>query len=311
MHVVWKTMSKEDLITSWFAAQSRLDPAQFPIGIGDDMAEIQLADGASVLMTTDMLTDGVHFDLSSCTLEQAGYKAMAASLSDCAAMATLPLCAVAAVSLPADFGGEQLKRLYGGLMRAGRPFDCELVGGDITKWKHPEGKLALCISMLSRPSGHHPPVRRNGARPGDLICVTGTLGGSLLGKHLTFIPRVREALEITKLATIHAMMDITDGLSTDLNRICSQSKTGALIEADKIPISEAAMTTKDPLSSALHDGEDFELLLTLAESEWKKLRPVHTVPITQIGRITHTGKMQIQMPEGQIEDLKPKGFDHL
>lgn len=304
-------MAKEDLITSWFAEQSNLDKRMFPIGIGDDMAQIQLADGVSVLITTDMLMDGVHFDLSACTLEQAGYKAMAASLSDCAAMATVPLCAVAAVSLPGGFGIEHLKRLYLGHVRAGRPFNCEIVGGDITAWRHPSGKLALCCTILSKPSGYHPPVRRSGARVGDLICVTGSLGGSILGRHLEFTPRVREALEITRLARIHAMMDITDGLSTDLNRICTQSGVGAMLEAEKIPISQPAMTMPNPLKSALNDGEDFELLFTLEPQQWEKLRDFSMVPLSVIGRITDTGKVQIRLPGGETEDLLPEGYDHL
>lgn len=304
-------MSREDEMTSWFAAQSRLDPKRFPIGIGDDMAEIQLEEGVSVLITTDALMDGVHFDLSSCTLEQAGYKAMACSLSDCAAMATVPLCAVAAVSLPMGFGVEHLKQLHYGRLRAGEPFDCEVVGGDITKWRNPEGRLVLCYTMLSRPSGHHPPVRRNGAKVGDLICVTGTLGGSILGKHLEFVPRVREALEMTRLARIHSMMDITDGLSTDLNRICTQSGVGALLEAKTVPISEAARKMPDPLEAALNDGEDFELLFTLPQDQWEKLKGFSMVPLTVIGRITDSRRMQIRMPDGRIVDLVPKGFDHL
>ena len=304
-------MSNEDILTAWFAAQSKLDPVKFPIGIGDDMAEIQLADGVSVLITTDMLIDGVHFDLATCTLQQAGYKAMAASLSDCAGMATVPIAAVGAVALPEGFGGEELQELHAGRVHAGRGFDCEVIGGDITKWKSPDGKLAICFTMLSRPSGHHPPVRRSGAKIGDLVCVTGTLGGSILGKHLDFTPRVKEALEITKIAKINSMMDISDGLSSDMARICSQSGVGALIEADQIPISEAARTTKDPLVSALHDGEDFELLFTIAEDQRKKLKAFSVIPIHTIGHITHTGIMQLQMPDGQIEDLKPKGFDHL
>ncbi len=304
-------MCCEDQITSWFAAQSRLDPKRFPIGIGDDMAEIQLAEGVSVLITTDTLMDGVHFDLSVCTLEQAGYKAMAASLSDCAAMATVPLCAVAAVSLPTDFGIEHLKQLHAGRVQAGEPFDCEVVGGDITKWRHPGGKLVLCYTMLSRPSGHHPPVRRSGARVGDLICVTGTLGGSILGKHLEFVPRVREALEMTRLARIHSMMDITDGLSTDLNRICTQSGVGALLEAEAIPISDAARQMPNPLEAALNDGEDFELLFTLPQDQWEKLKGFSMVPLTVIGRITDSRRMQIRMPDGRVEPLVPRGYDHL
>ncbi len=302
---------KEDLITSWFAAQSTLDPAQFPIGIGDDMAEIQLAKDVSILITTDMLMDGTHFDLSTCTLEQAGYKAMASSLSDCAAMATIPLSAVAAISLPVGFGEREIKELHAGRVRAGALFDCEVIGGDITKWRDPAGKLAICYTILSKPSGHHPPVRRNGARPGDIICVTGSLGGSLAGKHLDFIPRVKEAFEITRRATINAMMDITDGLSTDLNRICTQSKVGAILQADMIPYSAAAQDSGDPIRAALHDGEDFELLFTLTGSEFKNLDGYPDIAITPVGVITDTPGIQIKLPDGTTQKLEPKGYDHL
>lgn len=303
--------NKEDTITSWFAARSKIDTARFPIGIGDDMAQISIAPSESVLITTDMLLDGSHFDLSSCSLEQAGYKAMAASLSDCAAMASVPVCAVCAVGLPRGFGGEELKELHAGFVRSGRAFNCELIGGDITKWRGDSERLTICVTMLSVPSGHHEPVRRNGANAGDVICVTGTLGGSLAGKHLTFVPRVREALEITKIARVNAMMDITDGVSTDLNRICMQSGVGAVVEAAALPISEAAQKSDDPLAAALNDGEDFELLMTLGPREYEKLAAVREIPITRIGEIKAGCGMALRTADGKTALLEPKGFDHL
>jgi len=303
--------NKEDQITSWFVAQSKIDAARFPIGIGDDMAQITVAPSESVLITTDMLLDGSHFDLSSCSLEQAGYKAMAASLSDCAAMATVPICAVCAVGLPQGFGGEALKELHAGLVRSGRAFGCELVGGDITKWQGGSERLAVCVTMLSVPSGHHAPVRRNGAKPGDCVCVTGTLGGSLAGKHLTFVPRVHETLVMTKAVRLNAMMDITDGLSTDLNRICTQSGVGAIIEAAALPLSEAARQADDPLAAALNDGEDFELLFTLAPAEFDKLAGLKDISITRVGQITAEGGMMLRLADGTVTPLEPKGFDHL
>jgi thiamine-monophosphate kinase len=309
---------KEDNITAWFAAQSKIDPVRFPIGIGDDMAQVALDGGASVLITTDMLLDGVHFDLRTATLEQVGYKSMAASLSDCAAMATIPLCAVCAVGLPKGFGESELKEFYVGLTRAGRMFDCELIGGDITAWGEKTGRLAVSVSMLSKPSGYHPPVRRNGAKAGDYICVSGPLGGSLAGKHLSFTPRVRLALEMTKVAHIHAMMDLSDGLSTDLNRICTQSKVGAMLDAAAIPISEAARKSVNPLASALNDGEDFELLFMVSPEEWKNLElrienleKECDCSIRRVGVITNTGKMEMKMPDGAVVPVEPKGFDHL
>ncbi|MDH4202522.1 MAG: thiamine-phosphate kinase [Phycisphaerae bacterium] len=275
------------------------------------MAQVRGGADGTVLITTDMLLDGAHFDLSTCTPEQAAYKAMAASLSDCAAMATVPVCAVAAVALPTGFGEPELKQLHAGLVKAGQKFNCELIGGDITKWRHTEGRFAINVTMLSRASGYHPPVRRNGAKVGDIICVTGSLGGSLGGKHLNFTPRVAEALAITKVAKIHAMMDISDGLSTDLNRICKQSNVGAVLLAESIPVSDAAQKTENPLESALHDGEDFELLFTLPPDEVEKLPELASVAITKIGTITSNGRMELKMPNGQVKLLAPRGYDHL
>ena len=302
---------KEDQITSWFAAQNKTDAEQFPIGIGDDMAQVRAGVDGTVLITTDMLLDGVHFDLSTCTLEEAAYKAMAASLSDCAAMATVPICAVAAVALPVEFGTDELKRIHAGITVAGGRFDCTLIGGDITKWKEASDRFAINITMLSKSSGYHSPVRRSGAKVGDVICVTGSLGGSLAGKHLHFTPRVHEALAMTKVAQIGAMMDITDGLSADLNRICMQSKVGATLEMEKLPISDAAKKTDDPYYAVFNDGEDFELLFTLAEEEYKKLEPLSDVQITQIGKITDSMKMQALWEDGRIVDIKAGGYDHL
>ena len=304
--------SGEDSITSWFAGQFGGSREDFPIGIGDDMAQVNVGEGGSVLVTTDMLLDGVHFDLSQVSIEEAGYKAMAVSLSDCAAMGSVPLCAVVSVGLPDGFDADGLKELHAGINRAGEMFGCVLVGGDITSWKSADGKFAISVAMLSRP-GKSDPVRRDGAKAGDVICVTGSLGGSILGKHLCFVPRVREALEIAGMVTVNSMMDISDGISCDLRRICSASGVGAVVEAERVPVADVLAGEDDAIERAFNDGEDFELLFTLSEGDYEELinKWDMDAAITRIGVIDDSNIVKVLYADGRVEGLMPKGYDHL
>jgi len=303
-------ISTEDLLVEWFRTHSRLDQGRFPIGIGDDMAQINLPSGGSVLITTDMLLSGVHFDLARHRLDQIGYKAMACSLSDCAAMASRPVAAVAAVGLANGFGPDAVKLIHQGIMKAADRYDCPLVGGDMTVWRQTD-LLAICVSMLSVPSPNGP-IRRSGAMVGDAICVTGGLGGSIHGRHLEFEPRVNEAMALAGMVRIHAMMDISDGLASDLPRLCRQSHVGAIIRAADLPISDQARLSPDPISSALSDGEDFELLFTISQEDLELLRRSwdQPVPITCIGQITSGDKVLLTMPDGRTEPLGLRGYDH-
>jgi len=274
------------------------------------MAQVRLEGGQSVFVTTDMLLGGVHFDLATASLEQVGYKAMAASLSDCAAMATRPLAAVVSVGLPAALGAEELKHLHAGLLQAADRYDCPVVGGDMTRWKGPS-PLVVNVAMLSTLAGPRP-ITRSGAKIGDSICVTGFLGGSLAGRHMEFEPRVHEAIRIAEAVDLHAMMDISDGLASDLRRICLRSGVGAIIDPVRLPISEQARRSADPVHSALCDGEDFELVFTLGPDECRRLLTgwKQRVPVTCIGTITNTGKVQVREADGRVHDLEDYGYDH-
>ncbi|MCF7973071.1 MAG: thiamine-phosphate kinase [Phycisphaerae bacterium] len=301
----------EDNLVAWFETQCHASARTVLIPVGDDMAQVSLGDQTTALITTDMLLEGVHFDLSTAEVEQVGYKAVAASLSDCAAMATVPVAAVVSVGLSKDISESNLKALHQGMVRAGDLFHCPLVGGDTTCWGS-NGPLVINIAMLSRPALHCAPVKRSTARVGDVICVTGTLGGSLSGRHLTFVPRVHEALTLTRLVPIHAMMDLSDGLSTDLPRLCRASGVGAHIKAHRLPLSEAAQAQPDPVTAALNDGEDFELLFTLAPDHLGQLLKNWPcpAPITPIGEITENSDILISHPNQPAETLKRAGFDH-
>jgi thiamine-monophosphate kinase len=301
---------REDDITQWFEQNSGLDFGQFPIGIGDDMAQVRIG-AESVLITTDMLLDGRHFDLNQVSIKQAGYKAMAASLSDCAAMATKPVAAVVSVGLPAGFASEQLKELHAGITQAGDKYGCKLIGGDITTWAG-AGRFVINVAMISSPVEGIQPLTRSGAKAGDAICVTGFLGGSLMGRHIDFEPRVAEAIQIAGLVKVNAMMDISDGLSCDLTRICKRSGVGALIDAQSIPISQEAQAGDDPLLSALNDGEDFELLFTLAQDQYLKLMDLwdQQLQISKVGSMTQGNTMKITGYDGVQRRLEAGGFDH-
>src|SRR5262249_22507067 len=149
-----------------------------------------------------------------------------------AAMAGRPVAAVVSVGLPRQGGRELAEELYRGLREVADAFDTALVGGDTNSW---DGPLVIAVTLIGEATARGP-VRRSGARPGDWLLVTGPLGGSILGKHLAFTPRVREALALHAAADLHAMIDISDGLAADLHHICRESGCGAVLRAESIPL---------------------------------------------------------------------------
>jgi thiamine-monophosphate kinase len=285
----------------WLKSQQR-PSALVTLPAGDDLAVLRWSADDLLLVGVDQVLDGVHFDSAVHPPRQIGAKVMNRNLSDCAAMACLPAAAVVSAALPKGAGLDYAKELYLGMEDAAARFDCEIVGGDTATWP---GKLALSVAILGRSAGVTP-VTRAGAKPGDGIYVSGPLGGSILGRHMTFEPRVDTARDLAKGGQISAMIDISDGLSRDLAQICRASKAGAIIEAARIPVHEDARALSrqdgvDALQHALDDGEDHELLFTT---------PTTPAAGVLIGRIIESAGIALQRPDGTLQPLEPKGWEH-
>ncbi|HKW85617.1 MAG TPA: thiamine-phosphate kinase [Nitrospiraceae bacterium] len=269
-------------------------------GIGDDAAIIRSPANHLLLLSTDLLAEGIHFDPATATFEDIGYKATAANLSDIAAMGGVPKHILVAVAVPSSCTSSEIERLYRGLMRACRLYGVELVGGDTSASRQ---GLFICVTV----TGVIEPgqaLTRDGANVGDLLYVTGTLGDSqaglnilrtrirakgeageklrdrhlryLIERHLRPTPRIEEGhlLATHRLAT--AAIDLSDGLSGDLAHMCEQSGVGAEIESTALPLSPAcrsyaAAHRLDPISLALTGGEDYELLFTVSPDNRAKL----------------------------------------
>jgi len=304
----------EGRLINWIRGRTRLDPRAVPLGPGDDMAIVRLAGESECLVTVDALVEGTHFDLGKATPRQVGYKALAVSLSDAAAMAALPVCAVAWVALPNGRDMAFAKEITRGLADAAERFACPIVGGDVVSGS---GPLSVGTALVARADGIEP-VRRAGAKPGDWLFVTGELGGSVLGRHLSFVPRVAEARILARTVMLHAMIDLSDGLSTDLGHLCEESRAGAEVEAEAVPISADARRLAEAdgrpaLEHALNDGEDFELLFAVGPEDGERLvakNPLEGVPLSRIGRVTAGREVTLVRADGRREPLEPRGWEH-
>ena len=269
---------------------------------GDDLAALKWAGDDLVLVGADQVLDGVHFDSAVHPPRLIGRKAMNRNLSDCAAMACLPAAAVATAALPRGAGLDYAKELSLGMSEAGGAFGCAVVGGDTGTW---DGKLVLTVTILGRSAGVKP-VLRSGARPGDGVYVTGPLGGSILGRHMTFEPRVDAARKLASLGSITAMIDLSDGLSRDLGHVCRASGVGAVVTASQVPVHDDAIAMRRDgraaLDHALHDGEDYELLFTGP--------PGFYFASTRVGTITADPGVWLQQAGKGREPLEPRGWEH-
>jgi thiamine-monophosphate kinase len=325
---------KEFAYIRWIQKQLKTSP-EVNIPSGDDCAGIKIGRNKTALITTDVIVEGIDFRLGAggATAFQVGYKALAVSISDIAAMGGVPglsgrdslssretkrsgadkLYAVATVTLRKELSGKFAKELFRGMKTIAHKFNIPLIGGDVSSTKGP-----ICISTtVIGIAGTKGTLKRSGAKENDAIMVTGKLGGSILGKHLNFIPRLAEARTLNTYYRINSMIDLSDGLLADLNHILKPSGEGAILWENNIPISNDAykLSRKDkksPLSHALTDGEDFELLFTLPMREAYKITrdtPLK-IPVSFIGIICKGKGINLLTGQGQIKKLIPKGYEH-
>ena len=286
-------------------------------GAGDDCAVLDVGVPERLLLfKTDAVVEGIHFTAET-PPEKIGHKALGRCLSDIAAMAGTPTAALVTLALPPTFKVDFVEAIYAGMSALARRHDVAIAGGETTT--NPAGILISIALVGLAPRGKA--VLRSGAVVGDAIFVTGELGGSLAGKHLDFEPRLAEGRWLAQHFSVHAMIDVSDGLAGDLRHVLNASRAGAELFSPAIPISKAARqnakmgnAAKPPLLAALTDGEDFELLFTVASrdavrmvDDWKKQFP--DVKLSCIGKITAKEGITIRDKEG-ARRLTAQGYAH-
>jgi thiamine-monophosphate kinase len=292
-------------------------------GIGDDCAVLSLPPGHETLLTTDFSLEGVHFRREWHPPEADGHRCLARGLSDIAAMGGEPIAAFLSLALPRQIPQAWVNRFIAGLLKLAGKYHVTLAGGDIAE--SPAGVLADIVVLGSVPRGKA--ILRSGARPGDRIYVTGQLGGSAAAleelfsgrrkklrvsdypRHFFPAPRVEVGRFLREKNLASAMIDISDGLSTDLTHICEESGVGAQIEAALIPRACVRGDVQVDLKLALHGGEDYELLFT-ARPGRKIPSKIKGVTVTEIGRVTREVGLRLVHPGGRVARLQAQGWEH-
>ena len=270
-------------------------------GSGDDCAVLKLDKNNYQLFTCDMLVETVDFTLKD-NPYLVGRKAISVSISDIASCSGEPRHCVISLGLPKNTQLRFVEKLFKGMLDVSRKYKINIVGGDLSQ----SSKVVIDVSMLGKVEKKRLTLR-NAARAGDIIFVTGSLGSSILGKHLKFIPRVKEAQFLSRNFKVNAMIDISDGLSQDLGHVLEESKVGAIIYEELIPLSKQAAG----LSDALNSGEEFELLFTLARPQAKKLLKLKRPDFRPIGEIVEKKYgFKLINKNNRAVDIKPKGFKH-
>ena len=288
-------------------------------GIGDDAAVLRVPPGDDALVTTDFTLEDIHFRREWHPPDAVGHRCLARGLSDIAAMGGTPRAAFLSLAVPADLPQSWVDGFIAGLLKLARRHSIPLAGGDTAQ--SPNGILADIVVVGSAPRGTA--ILRSGAKPGDLIYVTGTLGSSAATlhelrdgkelrpqsrlKHFYPEPRVKVGQWLREKKLVSAMIDISDGLSTDLAHICKESRVGAVVDRDILPI--ASGLGADALLFALHGGEEYELLFTAPPSR-RIPKQIAKVPVTRVGEVVRGKSIKLRMPDGKNEILKAAGWEH-
>ena len=308
----------------------------FSVGIGDDAAIFKPGPHSEIILTCDWFLEGTHFLRDTHPAKSVGWKCLMRAVSDIAAMGGMPRGFLLSLALPNSHVGKWLDHFLEGLMRASRAANCVLAGGDTTEWR----EILTNVTVVGEVQRDQP-VRRSGARPGDILYVSGRLGEAESGlqllraearqsrarkiiarhqrdarlrKHLYPNPRLNLGRWLAKRRLATAMMDLSDGLSSDLERLCAASGVGAVVEVGKLPQVELSAALRrgglDARLLALHGGDDYELLFTVARGDAGRIpASLNGVPITAIGEITRGGKIFVQKLEGKIKKLDTAGWD--
>lgn len=310
----------ENTLLDSLTALFRTDDASVAVGVGPDDCAHVIAGGRRISLSTDVFAEGSHFTAGADPALVAE-KAVAASVSDLAASACRARWLLVGLCLRKNSPPDWAERFAVGVASAARKWGVAVVGGD-TVSSSSSTFVSTTVAGEPLPGG---PVLRGGGHPGDILIATGAFGGSMLGRHLRPRPRVREIAELMKVCADAqvpvpaACMDVSDGLALDLSRLCRESGTGAVLEAGLIPIAQdaftlAARTGKTPLSHALGDGEDFELLIALPPETWEALQAqadATAKAFTRIGRLTEKKSgLRLQSPDGALSPLAAEGFEH-
>ena len=291
----------------WLKQLPQNESPEIRIGIGDDAAVLSRSDYDSVI-TTDTIAEGTHFDLSVHSLELVGRKSLAVNLSDIAAMGAEPTSAVLNFMLPRTFGFDEAKLLFDGIQNLASEFNVAIIGGDTNTWN---GPLVVGATVIGKRKPTETGWTIDGAKNGDALFVSGSFGGSIHQRHLSFQPRVELARYLSENYQINGATDASDSLSLDLSTMLKQSGLGVSISRNNIPVSPDVTETDfdKRLHHALSDGEDFELILAVPTSDVDRLTSDANLPtpLTMLGNFTNQHQ-DIRDEDGST--ITPKGYEH-